>query len=181
MKRIFDNIKLDFYWNDIPVGKNNAITYTELMERWSMKERSVRAVLHDLSSYDNGDDYILVRSGSGKGFYKTDNPTEIEMYKNECLNKGRSVFAPIKKINRVMNTNAKQINFENNMRGVRESLNLTQREVCRTMQMYDTAIDSAMLSKMENGVCLPTPYQLSKFAEMYGCEPAELIKTDLYL
>ena len=38
-----------------------------------------------------------------------------------------------------------------------------------------------MLSKMENGVCMPTPYQLSKLSQLYDCEPTDLINADLYL
>lgn len=102
-----DEAKLSLYWQQMPIGKKNAITYPQLCELWQVKERKARAILHELSLFDNGDKYILIRSSKGKGFYKTDDEHEIEKYKRECLNKGRSVFAPVKKINRVLRDNAK--------------------------------------------------------------------------
>lgn len=168
------------YWDDIPVGKENALTYEDLCYIWGCEPRKARAILHELSAYDNGDNYILIRSSKYKGFYKTDNEAEIQAYKRECLNKGRSVFAPVKKINRVLNADTMQYSLENNLRVVRESIGLKQCQVCDAMKQYDKAFDKSLLSKMENGVCLPTYYQLAKLAHIYGCTPSELINADLY-
>lgn len=172
--------RLEAYWNDIPIGKNNAATYAELKMWWNLNEREVRRALHELSSFDNGDNYVLIRSGKSKGFYKTDDQKEIETYKRECLNKGRSVFAPVKKINRILKANAAQFSIENNLRIIREERQLKQSAVCEFMQAFDEAFDVSMLSKMENGRCLPTPFQLAKLSEIYGCAASDLIQADLY-
>lgn len=172
--------KLEAYWNDIPTGKDNAVTYPILRILWNLNEREVRRVLHELSSYDNGDNYVLIRSGKSKGFYKTDDKKEIELYRQECLNKGRSVFAPVKKINRILSDDGKQFAMTNNLRVIREDRQLKQSTVCEFMQAFDEAFDVPMLSKMENGVCLPTPLQLQKLCVLYGCEPIELVNIDLY-
>ena len=95
-----DNMK---YWDDIPIGKENAITYPELCTIWNIPERSVRYRLHELSRIDTGDNYILIRSASGKGFYKTDNIAEIERYATEICNRAKNTFIPLKKIQRVIN------------------------------------------------------------------------------
>lgn len=76
-------------------------------------------ILQELSKYDNGDDYILIRSAhNGGGFYRTIAKVDIEAieaFKRECLHKGRSLFAPIKKINRVLGIDETQISlFEDN-------------------------------------------------------------------
>lgn len=173
-----DNVNL--YWDDIPVGKENAADYEWLCAIWECTERKARAILHELSLYDNGDNYILIRSSKCKGFYKTDNEAEIQAYKRECLNKGRSVFAPVKKINRVLNANTEQLSLTNNLRVIREGKGLKQSQVCAAMKRHDKAFDKSLLSKMENGVCLPTYYQLSKLAEIYAVEPSNLLKADLY-
>lgn len=165
----------NIFWNDIPVGKKNAVTYNELCARWGCDTRKARAILHELSLFDNGDNYILIRSSRCKGFYKTDDGDEIRAYKRECLNKGRSVFAPVKKINRVLSENTMQYSLLNNLRVVRESKGIKQKDVCKLMRAYDRAFDKSLLSKMENGVCLPTYYQLSKLAEIYACTPSDLI------
>lgn len=167
-------------WNDIPVGRENAYTYEDLCYIWKCEPRKARAILHALSLYDNGDNYILIRSSAGKGFYKTDDESEIQAYKRECLNRGRNVFAPVKKINRVLNTDAAQLSTTNNLRVIRESRGLKQADVCKRMKKYDRAFDKSLLSKMENGVCLPTAAQLLKLAEIYACEPFDLMPDELY-
>ena len=169
------------YWNDIPVGKENAVTYDWLCERWLCGKRAARSILHELSLFDSGDDYILIRSSSGKGFYKTDDPDEMEAFKRECLSKGRSVFAPIKKINRVLNAQGVvQYTFDNNLRVIREGAGLKQRDVCKRMSRYDKAFNVPLLSKMENGQCCPTPYQRYLLSQIYGCEASSLVVEDLY-
>lgn len=170
--------KLELYWNSIPIGKENAAEYADLMQIWNISERQVRKLLHDLSLYDNGDDYVLIRSSSGKGFYRTDDTATIKSYRQECLNKGKSIFAPVKKINRILSDNDSQIEFENNLRVYREAKGLKQDDVCKQMKQIDRAFDKSMLSKMENNVCLPTPFQTAKLAEIYGCTASELINAD---
>lgn len=175
-----DEIKLNHYWNDIPTTKKEAVPYSILCMWWHLNEREVRRVLHQLSCYDNGDNHVLIRSGKTRGFYKTDDKEEIEKYKQECLNKGRSVFAPIKKINRILSANKTQYSLTNNLRVIREDRHLKQSTVCSFMQQYDESFDVPMLSKMENGVCLPTPFHLIKLAELFKCEPNDLVWAELY-
>lgn len=168
------------YWDDIPEGKENAVTYAELCARWGCDTRRARAILHDLSTYDNGDNYILIRSGKCKGFYKTDDESEIRAYKRECLNKGRSVFAPVKKINRVLNADGVQYSFTNNIRVIREGKKLTQRDVCEQMKKHDKTFDNSLLSKIENGYVIPTYYQISKLASIFDCSASELLRVETY-
>lgn len=168
------------YWCDIPVGKENAVTYDILCGVWGCNARQARKILHELSLYDNGDNYILIRSGGCKGFYRTDDEDEILAYKRECLNKGRSVFAPVKKINRVLNANTDQYSFTNNLRVVRESKGLRQSDVCKQMRKHDRYFDKSLLSKLENSVVLPTPFQAVLLAQIYGVEPLELLDASLY-
>lgn len=166
---------LELYWSELPTGKENAVDYPKLCEMWGKNARTVRSILHDLSLFDNGDDFVLIRSGKSKGFYKTDDKAEITAYRKECLQKGRSVFAPIKKCNRILTANTQQYEIFNNMRTVREGLGMKQKEVCEQMKAFDKAFDVSLLSKMENGICLPTPFQVIKLAEIYGVEPSELL------
>lgn len=104
------------YWETLPIDKINAATYRELTVAWNTTGRQVRKILQELSAFDNGDDYILIRSARhGGGFYRTTEKNEIEAFKCECLHKGRSLFAPIRKINRVLGIDETQISlFEDN-------------------------------------------------------------------
>lgn len=99
---------LSYYWNCIPEGKENAITYQQLCIKWDCNERKVRQILHELSYNDNGDNLILIRSSHGKGFYKTDNIAEINRYRQEITNRARHTFAPLRKIRRVMKEREEQ-------------------------------------------------------------------------
>lgn len=175
-----DECKLELFWSEIPVGKENALTRQQFCAMWDMSDRSVRKVMQELSLFDNGDDYILIRSGNSKGFYKTADPDEIASFRKECLNKGRAHFAPLRKINRISAINAEQMSIENNLRGIRLDRGMTQYEVVAKMLAYDSGFDTSMLSKMESGRCLPTPYQLMILSRIYGCEPLELVNADLY-
>ncbi len=168
------------YWNDIPVGAENAVTYEELCRIWNKNARAVRKILHDLSIEDNGDNYVLIRSGHGKGFYRADDEDALQAYRKECLNKGRSNFAPIKKINRILkgNADALQGSVFNNLKAVRISKGIKQPAVCRALTEKGLRLDIPTLSKMENGVFLPPPHYLAAMAEFYGVEPCELVMVE---
>lgn len=167
---------LSEFWEALPIGKENAADYGKLCDAWNMSKRKVRQTLHALSLYDSGDDYVLIRSSSGKGFYKTDDIETIKAYKKECTNKAKSNFAPLKKINRVLaGAEDMQLTFNNNMKPARLAKGLTQAEVILQAQKYDSALDVSMLSRYENGVAIPTPYQLLLLARIYGCKPLDLI------
>lgn len=172
----------EIYWNDIPVGEENAAAYADLCALWKASERTVRSILHELSHYDNGDNYVLIRSGRKKGFFRTDDEAALRAYKKECLNKGRSNFAPVKKINRILKDNetALQQSVFNNLKAVRTSKGMTQPQVCEIIRAHDAAFDVPMLSKLENGLFLPSPYHLSLLAKIYGVEPNELVAVELF-
>lgn len=170
---------LELYWASIPIGKENALTYEDLCIIWLCNERRARSILHELSLYDSGDDFILIRSSKSKGFYRTDDKDEMQAYKRECLAKGRSIFAPVKKINRVLNANGMQYSLTNNLRVMREKCGMTQTEVCH--KIGDIGLDKFLLSKMENNICLPTDYQLHRLAQIYGCRAHELIDSSICL
>ena len=106
-------------WTDIPIGRENAISYDELCNLWGMNRRAVRAELHRLACDDNKDNYILIRSSNGRGFYRTDDEYEIASYRKECLNRGRSIFAQVKKCNRVLKHSDGQIEYINNIKCLR--------------------------------------------------------------
>lgn len=172
--------KLEYYYKDIPVGEENAVTYDDLCQLWGKGKRDVRRILHELSLYDNKDDYVLIRSGHGKGFYKTNDEETLKAYRNECLQKGRSNFAPVKKINRILKGNAEALQGSvfNNLKAVRTAQGLTQIGVCKLMNERGCSIDVPMLSKMENGAFLPPPYYLAVMADIYAVQPFELVMVE---
>lgn len=174
-------MKDSIFWADIPEGKENAVSYATLCARWGKNERDVRAILHDLSREDNGDNFVLIRSSkNGGGFYKTDDRAEMQAYRQECLNKGRSNFAPVKKINRILRDDleALQASLFNNLKAVRLEKGMKQTEVVEALRGRGCEIDVSLLSKFENGVCLPTLIQLVHLSDIYGVPADELMSVE---
>ncbi len=89
-------------YNDIPIGRENAVTKFELMRKWNRSERAVRFIIQELRQVDNGDEYVIVSFSGGKGYYRTDNREEIEAYKRETIRRARHTFAPLRKVNRIL-------------------------------------------------------------------------------
>ncbi len=177
---MIDEQTLREYWDMLPIGKRAAYSYADLCGLWKTNERNVRKILHELSYFDNGDNYILIRSSNSPGFYRSDDRMEIEAYRRECLNRGRRTLAPLRKIDRVLAPDSTQMSMENNLKAVRVSLGLKAVDVCASMKLFDKSFDVATLSKMENSKCMPTPYQLAHLAAIYHCTPHELLDIDLY-
>lgn len=177
--------RFEWYWRTIPVGKENAITYPRLEMLWGVGERRVREMLAELSRYDNGDNYILIRSSGSAGFYRTDDPDDIAAYKRECHSRATKTFAPLKKINRVLRglDVAGGINYSllNNIQCKRQERGLSQADVCRRLRDMGIMSDVSLLSKIENGYALPTPAQLSAMADVFACDPSELVGIDYAL
>ncbi len=169
---------LETYWESIPIGKDNAISYAELECMWQMREREVRKTLAELSGFDNGDNYILIRSSRRAGFYRSDDPQEIVDYKRECRSRALNTFVPLKKINRVLRSlDAESVNCSlfNNLQSMRVQRGLSQAAVVMCLRARGIDVDVSLLSKIENGYVLPTPALLSALAVLFNCEPCELV------
>ena len=113
------NEKLMAYWALIPCDDHpfyyinqtgehifSSFTYEELQFFFSCSRRTCREILAELSAFDSGDDYILIRSShNGGGFYKTRDHAKIEEYRKEVYNRAMNTLKPLKKIKRVLNRN----------------------------------------------------------------------------
>ena len=95
-------MKLAQYYDDIPVGKENAISKYRLAANWHVSERAARKIIQDLRAADFGDEYVIVSSSHGCGYYKTDSLEEIERFKKEVTNRAMNTFLPLKKVNRIL-------------------------------------------------------------------------------
>ena len=99
-----NNAELTRYWYDIPTDESPFIIgYDVLTKIWNCDKRRVRLILAELSEFDNGDGYILIRSSHYEGFFRTRNRTIIEEYRREVYNRAMNTLKPLKKIKRVLN------------------------------------------------------------------------------
>lgn len=105
-------MNLEEYWETIPTGRENSMTYAELCDLWGTDKRRARNILHRLSEVDDGGDYVLIRTSAQRGFYKTNDREEIERYKQEIKSRAMNTFAPLKKINRILGDEECQITMD---------------------------------------------------------------------
>lgn len=89
-------------YEDIPVGRENAITRKELAEKWGVSDRKARQIIARLRADDNGDEYVIVAFSSGKGYFRTKNIREIRRFNHEMRKRARNTFAPLKKARRIL-------------------------------------------------------------------------------
>lgn len=91
------------YYDDIPVGAENAISRAELAKMWGVDQRTVRSIVHNLRAEDNGDEFVIVSSSNGRtGYFKTDDPHLIHRFMRETKSRAINTFAPLKKARRVL-------------------------------------------------------------------------------
>lgn len=89
-------------YEDIPIGKENAITRKELATKWGVSDRLARLFIAKLRAEDNGDGYVIVAFSSRKGYYRTSDIKEIRRFEREMCKRARNTFAPLKKARRVI-------------------------------------------------------------------------------
>lgn len=90
--------------DDIPIGRENAISRADLKRKWNCDDRTVRDRIARLRAEDNGDNYVIVsHSRSGvKGYYRSDKPDEIRYFINEINKRIASTRKPLAKAERVL-------------------------------------------------------------------------------
>lgn len=94
------------YWAALPIDTSGIVaTYDDLCGVWNCDRRRVRLILAALSDYDNGDEYILIRSSHSAGFYLTKDRDKIAAYRREVYARAMNTLKPLKKIKRVLNRN----------------------------------------------------------------------------
>lgn len=174
---------LEEMYNDIPVGKRNAINRQALTALWGISDRAARHKISEMRRLDNGDNYVIISTSNGQGYYKTDNIKDILQFKEETTARGRHTFSVLGKINRILRTNTDQMEmvYVNKLKEARVEAGLQAKDVVTVVQRYDPSFNSSVMSGMENNRCLPTSLQLSVMAELYGKEPAELIGEEIVI
>ena len=63
---------------------------------------------------------------------------------------------------------------EVHLKAAREAAGIKQKETLSILRQVEPRVDKPMVSKYENGVCIPTPSQLSALCALYGCPLSEL-------
>lgn len=162
---------MEKYYNDIPIGKQNAVTKEFLSAKWGLTERGVRKAIQEMRMADFGDDYIIISLSTGKGYYKSNDLAEIKAFKKEVTNRGRHTFLPLMKVNRIL---AAEIAPVNRFQEARKAKGISNKQAVDYVRKHDPNFDKSTLSKIENGRCGATNLQLALLAELYESTPEHL-------
>lgn len=75
---------------DIPIGRKNAISRKNLAAFWGVSDRLARKIVSELRTIDDGSGYVIVSISRCSGYYRTNNPDEIDHFRNEMVKRIRS-------------------------------------------------------------------------------------------
>lgn len=75
---------------DIPIGRENAISRKNLAAFWGVGDRMARQIVSELRTIDDGTDFVIVSVSRFSGYYRTNNPDEIDHFRNEMVKRIRS-------------------------------------------------------------------------------------------
>lgn len=89
--------------NDIPIGRENAISRAALAAKWGCSDRMARRYIAELRCVED-ERYVIVSHSNGGvcGYYRTDDPNDIEYFLLEMTKRARNTFRSLRQARRVM-------------------------------------------------------------------------------
>lgn len=100
---------------DIPIGRQNAITRADLAGIWGCSDRTARQKIADLRASPGKDGYVILStSHEPKGYWRSNDPKEIEQFIRETEARAKSTFLSLKDARRVLKAiqHSDQIRFQ---------------------------------------------------------------------
>lgn len=75
------------FLNDIPIGRENAISRQGLMVKWGLSDREVRRRIAGLRTFDDGSNMVIVSDSRGGGYFRSNNLPDIQHFVAEMLSR----------------------------------------------------------------------------------------------
>ena len=82
--------------DDIPIGRENAISRKQLAIIWGVPDRQVRKYIADLRTIDDGTDYAIISHSRFNGYYRSNDPEEIGGFIAEMEARIKNIVKAIK-------------------------------------------------------------------------------------
>ena len=82
--------------DDIPVGRENAISRSELARKWGVSDRIARRYVAYLRTIDDGTNHVIVSVSRFSGYYRTNDVQEIRWFIAEMTKRIRNIVKAIK-------------------------------------------------------------------------------------
>lgn len=83
-------------WDGLPESKENAVSYSELVDILRIRKRGVREKLSEIAK-ESHKDGVLIRSTKG-GFYKSSDKDDIMLYRHQVVGRIKSLVKELKTI-----------------------------------------------------------------------------------
>lgn len=80
----------------IPFGRENAISRSDLSRITGLSDRKTRSCIAKLRAQDDGTNIVIVSTSRGRGYYRTDNPEEIDGFIRDMLSRVTQTLNAIK-------------------------------------------------------------------------------------
>ena len=88
---------------DIPVGRECAISRAKLARLWRTDERNARHIIASFRAQPDDDGYaILSTAGPPSGYWRSNNADEIESYIRETYSRAQNTFLAMRDAKRVL-------------------------------------------------------------------------------
>ena len=89
--------------NDIPVGREHAISRAALARRWNCSDREARRMIAELRATPGEDGYaILSTATSPSGYWRSNDPEEIAGFIRETEARARNTFLALRDARRLL-------------------------------------------------------------------------------
>lgn len=171
---------LERYWDDIPTGKENAISRAALMRKWNKSDREVRRIICDLRNDERFGDAVICSSHRNEGYFKSTEPAHIAQFIKETRNRAINTLKPAKnaaRVLRILQTGEGQTvqgNLLCCLRDIRKAARVSQVEFEQAMRQRYGEFNRVVLSAVENGTVVMTDEQTQYAAEVLHCDPGDI-------
>ena len=172
---------LEKYWEDIPTGRENAISRAALMLKWKKSDREVRRIICELRNDERFCDAVICSSSQrNEGYFKSTEPAHISQFIKETRNRAINTLKPAKnaaRVLRILQTGEGQTTQGNMLcclRDMRKAAGVSQIEFERAMRQRYGEFNRVVLSAIENGIVVMTDEQTQHAAEILHCDPGDI-------
>lgn len=83
--------------NDIPIGRQHAVSKEELAAKWGCSTREARRIIAEIrADAAKAGDYCILSTSTGGGYWRSSDVEEIEAFIRETESRARNTFLSLK-------------------------------------------------------------------------------------
>ena len=98
--------------NDIPIGKEHAISRADLARKWSVSDRTARRIVERMRDEAPEEPYIIASTSHQTGYWRTNESTELDRYEREVIARAGTQFKRLQVVGAVRQMINGQVRME---------------------------------------------------------------------